>query len=190
MSLSPDVRSVAVSCENCGAPLRVSDAVRFVTCVHCHSRLEIVRSPSHLHARLLEDIHEQSADAQASLQIIELQNEVERLDREWEAWREQNYGRGKGGTLQTTPSQSVSGFAALLLFAGSFLALAGWMNRNWWMVAVSPLLFFACSKLFRVAADCRSEEEAIRLRFHVRRRTLLESIERLRRQKTAPHAPS
>lgn len=185
MSPSMEVRSAAVSCQNCGAPLEVTDAVRFITCIHCHSRLEIVRAPSHLHTTLLQDIHKQSASTQSSLQIIELQNELERLDREWAAYQEQHYGREKDGTLKTSFGQGISAFAALLLLAGGALALASFANRNWWLAAVSPLLFFSSRKLFRIAADCRSDEEAVRLAHELRRRALAGSIEMLRRQKTS-----
>ena len=68
-------------CQGCGADLDVSDDVRFVKCDYCSAKLEVVRDESTVHTRVLETI----AD---DVKVIRLQNELEQLDREWEAERE------------------------------------------------------------------------------------------------------
>ena len=35
------MKTTAVACNRCGAPLNVGEAARFVTCKHCDARLEI-----------------------------------------------------------------------------------------------------------------------------------------------------
>ncbi|CAN5309814.1 hypothetical protein BH23VER1_BH23VER1_26000 [soil metagenome] len=72
---------VKLACQGCGADLSVGEDVRFVTCNFCGSKLEVVHDQTVTHTRLLEDI----AD---DLKVIQLQNELGQLDREWEQGRD------------------------------------------------------------------------------------------------------
>lgn len=79
------MKIIPVLCQRCGAPLDVADeSVRFVTCAHCSTPLEIVREATQSHSRILEEIQATTEDHGRRLKVIELQNELERLDREWE----------------------------------------------------------------------------------------------------------
>ena len=78
------MKIVPVLCQRCGAPLDVADeSVRFVTCAHCSTPLEIVRDATQSHSKILEQIQAFTAEHSRRLEVIELQNELERLDREW-----------------------------------------------------------------------------------------------------------
>lgn len=81
---------VKLACQGCGADLSVSEGIRFVTCNFCGSKLEVVHDESVTHTRLLKDI----AD---DLKVIQLQNDLEKLDREWAAKRESFMVTGKHG---------------------------------------------------------------------------------------------
>lgn len=74
----------SVNCNNCGAPLEVAAGTNFVTCGHCGSRLAVKRTGSSAYTELLEKL-DQKTDAMAE-QLAEIvrQNELERIDREWE----------------------------------------------------------------------------------------------------------
>ncbi|MBK8978479.1 MAG: zinc ribbon domain-containing protein [Planctomycetes bacterium] len=74
----------AVSCNHCGAPLRVGAGARFATCNHCGSHLEIHRGDSAAWTEVLDELREVQAGMAEDLEAIRLQNELERIDREWE----------------------------------------------------------------------------------------------------------
>ncbi|WP_341403698.1 hypothetical protein [Luteolibacter soli] len=77
-----------VCCQGCGADLQVDESIRFATCNYCHARLEIIHDPTVTHTRLLEDIGRTTEKMAGNLRVIELQNDLERLDREWENRRQ------------------------------------------------------------------------------------------------------
>ncbi len=93
-------QAISVRCQNCGSPLQVSGSVRFITCAYCHSELEVVRDATTVHTEVLQRIEQNTEATVNRLKIIELQNEVERLDREWEMWRETHLPRSKSGRLE------------------------------------------------------------------------------------------
>lgn len=75
---------LSILCQRCGAPLHVADeSVRFITCAHCATPLEIVRQATQSHSRILEQIQESSSESAKTLRLIALQNELEQLDRDW-----------------------------------------------------------------------------------------------------------
>ena len=73
-----------VCCQGCGADLQVDETIRFATCNYCHARLEIVHDPTVTHTRLLEEIALNTGRSADRLHVLELQNDLERLEREWE----------------------------------------------------------------------------------------------------------
>ena len=80
----------SVRCQHCGAALKINDGVRFVTCGYCQSELEIVRDASTVYTEVLTRLQENSDAMAGSIKIIEVQNEIERADREWKTWEEEN----------------------------------------------------------------------------------------------------
>jgi len=76
------METLSVRCNHCGAPLQVSDATRFVTCQFCHSSLEVKRTESSIFTEEVAKIAENTGKMAESLEVIALQNEIERLDRE------------------------------------------------------------------------------------------------------------
>jgi len=73
---------ISVRCNHCGAPLQISEGTRFVTCQFCHSSLEVKRTESSVFTEEVAKIAENTGRMAESLEVIELQNEIERLDRE------------------------------------------------------------------------------------------------------------
>lgn len=76
------METLSVRCNHCGAPLQVSDATRFVTCQFCQSSLEVKRTDSTIFTEEVAKIAEHTGKMADSLEVIALQNELERLDRE------------------------------------------------------------------------------------------------------------
>lgn len=103
--------TLSVRCNHCGAPLQVSDATRFVTCQFCHSSLEVKRTESSIFTEEVAKIAANTGKMAESLEVIALQNEIERLDRE------------NAPSLAAAPSKELSrgegaaaGFVAVVFF--------------------------------------------------------------------------
>lgn len=77
------METLSVRCNHCGAPLQVSDATRFVTCQFCQSSLEVKRTESSIFTEEVAKIAANTGKMAESLEVIALQNEIEKLDREW-----------------------------------------------------------------------------------------------------------
>jgi len=100
-------------CQGCGADLQVSEEIRFVTCNYCQSKLEIVRDASVTHTRVLEKLERTTERIAGNLKVIELQNDLERLDREWEAASQGMMVRTRDGGV-SAPSVAGAVIAAVM----------------------------------------------------------------------------
>jgi hypothetical protein len=79
---------LSVQCQHCGAPLSLADEVRFVTCNFCQTPLEVVHDASVTHTKLLEKMVSLAGDSNAHLEILTLQNDLQRLEDEWISHRD------------------------------------------------------------------------------------------------------
>jgi hypothetical protein len=79
--------SINLSCEQCGAPLGVPDGTRFVTCGHCGARLAVGQGDGAYFSQVLDRIDDRTARIEVSVERLALQNELELLDRDFEAGR-------------------------------------------------------------------------------------------------------
>jgi hypothetical protein len=100
---SPNLLSV--NCNHCGATLEVDEETRFVTCNYCHSRLGIQRTGSAAFTQVLEKLEQQTGQIAGNLKVIELQNELDQLDREWAMSRENLMVSGRDGA-RSEPSMA------------------------------------------------------------------------------------
>lgn len=100
-----------VCCQGCGADLQIDESVRFATCNYCHAKLEIVHDASVTHTRLMEKIEQTTGRMAGNLRVIELQNDLERLDREWAVRRESFMQTSKNGHryIPSTVGSVISG---------------------------------------------------------------------------------
>jgi hypothetical protein len=89
---------ISVCCNKCGAPLEVPDKTRFLTCSHCGSKLEVQHSGGAYFTSVLEDIDRRTEKMSGDLEVIKLQNDLERIDREWQMTRQRFITRNKNGS--------------------------------------------------------------------------------------------
>jgi hypothetical protein len=120
-------RTVALSCNQCGALLDPPEEVRFVTCLHCNARLQIERTDDTAFTKVLETVSrvEQRVTATAaSIRVIEIERELEKIDHKLGKLKD------PGGTGVMWMSIVIAGFAALLFIGGktSEQQAAGCMN--------------------------------------------------------------
>ena len=112
-----EITATTVTCNHCGAPLDIQPATRFVTCAHCGSRLEIHRTGNALYTEVLGAIDQRTKEIAEDVDVIRRQNEVERLDREWQLRREELLVRTKnGGAHKPTVAGGVIGAVIAVAF--------------------------------------------------------------------------
>jgi hypothetical protein len=124
------MNTINLTCNCCGAPLEAPDGTNFITCRFCSTRLAIEYSESAVYTRVLEAIQNQTFELSQDLGTIKLQNDLERLDREWQMEREHLLERGTSGQLYE-PSVGVASWR------GGFHIVIGLI---WFAVAVSASL--------------------------------------------------
>ncbi|MBX9622557.1 MAG: hypothetical protein K2X82_01965 [Gemmataceae bacterium] len=87
---------VSLNCNNCGAPLEVAAGSNYATCGHCGARLAVRRTASATYTEVLEKLDRTTDAIAGHLATIARQNEVERVDREWERERARYVGKDGG----------------------------------------------------------------------------------------------
>jgi DNA-directed RNA polymerase subunit RPC12/RpoP len=91
---------VSLTCGHCGAPLEVPEGTRYVTCGYCSSKLEVHRSGGAIYTQVLEALQKRTEEIADDVEILKLQNELERIDREWQENRQRCMIRGKHGSMR------------------------------------------------------------------------------------------
>ena len=112
-----------VSCNNCGAPLEVPHKTRFLTCTFCESRLEVQRTDSAYYTNVLEVVQQAVHEVKDDMETIKLQNDLERIDREWNMEREKWLTTDKHGGRHA-PSAGVAIAIMIGAIAGGVFIMA------------------------------------------------------------------
>lgn len=168
-----------VCCQGCGADLQIQDSVRYVTCNYCHTRLEVVHDATVTHTRLLDKIEKTTEQMANNLKVIEIQNDLERLDRDWQSQSSGLMVRDKNGGI-SEPSQASSMIAGFLMIAaGIWIIFASSMGAP----AVLFGLVFIGFAIFTIISGTTkaSTFQNLRDRYEQDRRVLLSRLERERK---------
>jgi DNA-directed RNA polymerase subunit RPC12/RpoP len=173
----------AISCNHCGAPLQVQASTRFVTCGHCGSQLRIERSKDAIFTEVLEDMRATQTEMAADLETLRLQNELERIDREWER-ESRKYEIVDNNGRRSTPGTG-SSISAVLGGGVAIVFLLFWISQASQMGAPSifPLfggvaLIAAVFGILRTLGKSNAYAEAERKHRQRRSRLLAELRER------------
>jgi hypothetical protein len=92
--------------------LEVPGGTRFVTCGYCSSKLEVHRSGGAIYTEVLQAIQRRTEELAEEVEILKLQNELQRIDREWQIDRESCMIRRKNGGLRE-PSPVTGAFIGI-----------------------------------------------------------------------------
>lgn len=169
-----------VLCQRCGAPLEVTDqTVRFVTCVYCSTPLEIMREATQSRSRILEPGDAATEDNSRKLNVIELQNELQRLDREWQ----DREGMIDGMLRACEERKDLALLAVPLVVVALIMMVIGFSkwDLQTLILALIPLLGAAIA--FRGLQKARSDLHVLKdleVAHQFRRRELVNAIERAR----------
>lgn len=182
-------QAISVRCQHCGAPLQVANAIRFVTCGYCHSELEIIRDSDTIHTEVLKRIDSRTQQMQGSLKVIEVQNEIERLDREWEMWRERHLPKTRDGfVLEPQPVNDPIPMSTCLrggLGLGFMAATtAGFLGSNWSVVGILFLGSLAAMIVLHFLSRPTSTQvwyQRAKTKYLARRHVLLSDLAEARR---------
>ena len=112
-----------VACNNCGAPLEVGPGTNYVTCAHCGSRLVVKRTPTSVYTELLEKLDQKTDVMTRQLAQIAYQNELERIDREWEQERQGYLSTDKYGNKQEPTTVAALFGGVVMIGFGLFFAV-------------------------------------------------------------------
>lgn len=114
-----------VCCQGCGADLDIDETIRFVTCNYCHARLEIVHDSTITHTRQLDKIEKTTDELVNKVRVLELQNDLERLDREWDSLRNSLLVRNKqGNASEPSSAGSMIGGVVAIIFGIFWISMA------------------------------------------------------------------
>jgi len=172
---------IPVSCNHCGAPIQVPPSARFVTCAHCNSQLAVRSTGSATYTEVLEHLDGRTQRMTEQLEEIALQNELERLDREWDRSREGFQSVDQHGRRRD-PSVAGSWIAGMFLAAAGCVAIvAGASARH-----SNPFVFIGIAGavigalIGTMGVDKARRFERAKARYHRARRELIARLEQAR----------
>ena len=113
--------TLALNCNNCGAPLSVPDGVRFLTCSFCQSQLEVVQEGNAAFTKVLEQLQERTEQVATDVERLKLQNQLLSLEHEWDRQSRDLMVHNKEGRPHVP---TVGGAIAMLLIGGLMSAFA------------------------------------------------------------------
>ncbi len=134
-----------VNCNGCGAALDVGPDTRFATCSQCGARLAVKRSETAAYTEVLENLERKTDAIAEQLADIQRQNELERIDREWERERETLMISGKNGS-RSEPNATMGIIVAVVMSLSGLFWTATTMSMG------APGGFTCFGGLFVIAA--------------------------------------
>jgi hypothetical protein len=171
--------TISVSCNKCGAPLEVPDKTRFLTCSHCGSRLEVQRSGGAYFTSVLEEISRNTEKMSSDLEVIRLQNDLERIDREWQMKRQGLMTHNKnGGESEPSIGGAVVGGGIAIVFGviwmiGAFSMEAPFVFPLFGFVFISIAFWNIVSSVNK-----SNEYESLKRQYESQRSAFLEKMEK------------
>ena len=111
------MKLLALNCNRCGAPLEVPEKAKFVTCTFCQTQLAVQRSGGAAYTEALEKLDERTEQIADDVEILKLQAELDRLDREWTSGRERYMLANKEGVM-SVPHRSAAVIGMIISTVG------------------------------------------------------------------------
>jgi DNA-directed RNA polymerase subunit RPC12/RpoP len=174
----------SVRCNHCGAPLEVGMETRFVTCQFCNSQLEVKRTESTVFTEEIAKISQNTERMAGSLEVLELQNDLERLDREWIASNPLSFDNDGRPIRQTGTGGAVFGMVFAILFAVVCFGIAAAISTSG-APAIVPLVPIGIGIFALVAAITgigkATQYESRRSDYEQRRAAMVARLDSMRR---------
>jgi len=173
--MSDTSQILSASCNKCGAGLELPPGLRFATCQFCGSKLEVRFTGGVVYTDVLDASNDGDRQIAHDLQLIKLQNELNRLDQEWNLERERfrNH-NGRGPVWPREPSGLRSVAIGLFVVAFGIFWIVGAASAG----APVPFVLFGVAVVVIiisvfVLATRRENEYAIASETYERKRARL-----------------
>ena len=108
----------SLKCNNCGANLEINPKIKFFTCTFCGSSLTIKKTGNVMFTEVLDEIKEDTEMLISHSELMLIEREIDRLDREWLIKREQYKVHNKQGSYFPGESKSEKDLAIGFAIAG------------------------------------------------------------------------
>lgn len=146
---------------------------RYVTCQYCNSQLHIVRNESAAWTEVVEAIEERTDALLSTVRALELRQEIQDLDAQWERTLDEYGIRSKDGHVRVPTREEAWGIAILWWF----VAVAFVFTSGFPPVALLPLGL----GIYKLKTIHRRAEELERLQVshRAKRRALLDELREL-----------
>ncbi|MEY3894632.1 MAG: hypothetical protein RLZZ214_151 [Verrucomicrobiota bacterium] len=166
-----------VCCQGCGASLKVDESIRYVTCNYCDSRLEVIHDETVTHTRRLEKIEETTSLLTKKMRVLELQNTLEHVDREWEKFRQSVSSRSDNGQL-VEPNAGVAIAGGVIGFVLAIFGIA--MSLRASSPVLGVLIGFVLVAIIFVVRHGYRRAEAFQIqkyRYQTARKSLVQKLD-------------
>ncbi|MEZ6055706.1 MAG: hypothetical protein R3C01_03285 [Planctomycetaceae bacterium] len=111
----------SLTCNNCGGPLEVPSGVDHIRCNHCQSQLVVRRAASVTYTELIQQVADRTEQLTDHVVRLTYENELNRLDQEWEKERDSLMVHSKNGR-KSEPSGSSALLIAIMSIVGGLIA--------------------------------------------------------------------
>jgi DNA-directed RNA polymerase subunit RPC12/RpoP len=171
------LRARKVTCEQCGASIRLSTSIRFVTCRYCGSTLEMIQKvakPS------LSDTKPGPAEPASvdEIALLRLETELSRVEAEWERKRQSLLVRDENGNAYE-PDDPQGILLSILTVAGGIL-IPVFTGLSFASSGFGILLAVAGFVLLAHARSKASDFTRLRKHYSAERMRIVSQISRLR----------
>ena len=169
-----------VCCQGCGADLQVNEAIRYITCNYCHAQLEVVHDASVTHTRQLDKIERTTEKLATNLKVIELQNDLERIDREWERLRGSLLTRDQHGNVSEPSLIATVVGSSLAAGIGLFCLAVGAAQGNGGLAFFGIIPLLLSIYLFISGSSKANDYQNLQVRYTSHRRKLIARMDQER----------
>ena len=133
-----------IACNNCGAPLEIPAGANFITCNFCHTSLAVHRGDSTSYTEIIAKVDDRTRKMAGELAQLRYNQELERIDREWEAERQTYLSKDKNGNAHEPTTFGAVLIGAIAIIFGIFwtcssAAFGGFGNGPGWLGIVFAL---------------------------------------------------
>ncbi|MEO0472915.1 MAG: hypothetical protein AAF206_25080 [Bacteroidota bacterium] len=98
----------SVNCNHCGGPLTIPENTNFLTCGYCGTSLKVERSGQAIFTSILEKVDRRTKKLARDVDSIKLHMELDQLERQWEAGKEDFMVKTDHGKELANSSNAVS----------------------------------------------------------------------------------
>lgn len=119
-----------IACNQCGAPLSVPEAAKFVRCNHCAASLAVRRNESVTYTEVVEKLVAHTSKLTEQVAHLRYQTELSRIERDWESERKKHLIKQKDGSLSepTHGGAMLTGIASGI--GGAIALFIGFTTKN------------------------------------------------------------